>query len=85
MFSEAEEVLRVGLHLQDILLNQTDIDTAYISRTNDQQQVSLYQRTNQANSLGASWYHSIHSGPDTTEDGQVEKHCPIGSNVEAKE
>ena len=60
-YSEAEEVLRVGLHLQDILLNQTDIDTAYISRTNDQQQVSLYQRTNQANSLGASWYHSIHS------------------------
>lgn len=60
-YSEAEEVLRVGLQLQDILLNQTDIDTAYISRTNDQQQVSLYQRTNHANSLGASWYHSIHS------------------------
>ena len=60
-YSEAEEVLRVGLHLQDILLNQTDIDTAYISRTNDQQQVSLYQRTNHANSLGAAWYHSIHS------------------------
>ena len=47
-YSEAEEVLRVGLQLQDILLNQTDIDTAYISRTNDQQQVPLYQRTNQA-------------------------------------
>jgi len=31
-YSEAEEVLRVGLHLQDILLNQTDIDTAYVSR-----------------------------------------------------
>ena len=60
-YSEAEEVLRVGLQLQDILLNQTDIDTAYISRTNNQQQVSLYQRTNHANSLGASWYHSIHS------------------------
>jgi len=60
-YSEAEEVLRVGLQLQDILLNQTDIDTAYISRTNDQQQVPLYQRTNQANFLGASWYHSIHS------------------------
>ena len=60
-YSEAEEVLRVGLQLQDILLNQTDIDTAYISRTNDDQQVPLYQRTNQANFLGASWYHSIHS------------------------
>ncbi len=60
-YSEAEEVLRVGLQLQDLLLSQTDIDTVYISRTNDQQSVSLYQRTNHANNLGASWYHSIHS------------------------
>lgn len=60
-YSEAEEALKVGLHLQDILLNQTDIDTAYISRKNNQEQVTLYQRTHHANSLGASWYHSIHS------------------------
>lgn len=60
-YSEAEEVLRVGLHLQDILLSNTDIDTAYICRTNDQQDISLYQRTTHANNLGASWYHSIHS------------------------
>lgn len=66
-YSEAEEVLRVGLHLQDILLNQTDIDTAYVSRKNDQQQVSLYQRTHHANSVGASWYHSIHSNAGASE------------------
>ena len=60
-YSEAKEVLRVGLHLMDILENQSDIDTVYISRTNDNQSVSLYQRTNYANTVGASWYHSIHS------------------------
>ena len=53
-YSEAEEVLRVGLHLKDILENQTDIDSVYISRTNDNQTVSLYQRTNYANSVSAS-------------------------------
>ncbi len=47
-YSEAEEALRVGLHLKDILENQTDIDSVYISRTNDNQSVSLYQRTNYA-------------------------------------
>ena len=60
-YSEAKEVLRVGLHLMDIFENQTDIDTVYISRINDNQSVSLYQRTNYANTVGASWYHSIHS------------------------
>ena len=60
-YSEAKAVLRVGLHLMDIFENQTDIDTVYISRTNDNQSVSLYQRTNYANTVGASWYHSIHS------------------------
>ena len=52
-YSEAKEVLRVGLHLKDILENQTDIDTVFISRTNNEQSVSLYQRTNYANTLGA--------------------------------
>ncbi len=60
-YSEAEKVLRVGLALRDMLLQTTDIDTVYISRTNDQQSVSLTQRTDHANSLGAAWYHSIHS------------------------
>jgi N-acetylmuramoyl-L-alanine amidase len=60
-YSEAEKVLRVGLHLRELLLSTTDIDTVYISRTNDQMSVSLTQRTDEANSLAAAWYHSIHS------------------------
>ncbi len=60
-YSEAQKVLRVGLNLRQLLLDNTDIDTVYMSRTNDQQNVSLTQRTDMANSLGAAWYHSIHS------------------------
>ncbi len=60
-YAEASKVLRVGLALRDYLLNETDIDTVYMSRTNDQQVVSLTQRTDLANSLGAAWFHSIHS------------------------
>ena len=60
-YPEAHKVLRVGLNLRDLLLSKTDIDTVYISRTNDQQNVSLTQRTDYANSVGAAWYHSIHS------------------------
>lgn len=60
-YSEAERNLRVGLRLREMLLNETDIDTVYICRTNDTQSVSLSQRTNDANTKGASWYHSIHS------------------------
>lgn len=60
-YSEAHKVLRVGLNLRQLLLDNTDIDTVYMSRTNDQQQVSLTQRTDHANSVGAAWYHSIHS------------------------
>jgi len=60
-YSEAERNLRVALRLSEMLLNTTDIDTVYLSRTNDFQQVSLSQRTDKANALGADWYHSIHS------------------------
>lgn len=60
-YSEAEKVLRIGLALKEMLLTETDIDTVYICRSNDQQSVSLGQRTDYANSLGAAWYHSIHS------------------------
>jgi N-acetylmuramoyl-L-alanine amidase len=59
--SEAKRNLRVALHLRDILLNETDIDTVYLSRTDDFQQVSLSQRSFKANSIPAQWYHSIHS------------------------
>ena len=60
-YSEAQKVLRVGLHLRQMLLEQTDIDTVYVSRTSDSDQVSLSQRTDLANLLGASFYYSIHS------------------------
>ena len=60
-YSEAEKNLGVGLELRELLLSRTDIDTVYISRTNDQEIVSLYDRTHRANTLGAAWYHSIHS------------------------
>ncbi len=60
-YSEAKKVLQVGLNLRQLLLSNTDIDTVYISRTNEQEEVSLSQRTDYANSVGAAWYHSIHS------------------------
>ena len=67
-YSEAQKVLRVGLSMRQMLLSQTDIDTVYMSRTNDSQQVSLSQRTDLANSLAPDFYHSIHSnaGSNTT-------------------
>jgi N-acetylmuramoyl-L-alanine amidase len=65
-YSEAEKNLRVALNLRQMLLDWTDIDTVYICRTNDQQLVSLGDRTTLANSLGASHYHSIHSDAAST-------------------
>jgi N-acetylmuramoyl-L-alanine amidase len=65
-YSEAKKNLRVGLNLRQMLLDWTDIDTVYICRTNDQQNVSLGQRTDQANALGADHFHSIHSDAATT-------------------
>jgi len=60
-YSEAQKVLRVGLNIKDLLETKTDIDTVYISRSNDAQSVSLAQRTDFANRVGASFFHSIHS------------------------
>lgn len=60
-YSEAQKNLRVSLNILDLLLTKTDIDTAWSSRYNDNVQVSLSQRTDEANSLGAAWFHSIHS------------------------
>ncbi len=60
-YSEAMKNLGVGLHLRDLLLNNTDIDTVLMSRTNAQQYIGLAERCYLANDLGASWYHSLHS------------------------
>ncbi len=60
-YSEADKNLGVALNLRDLLLSKTDIGTVYMSRTDDQEVVSLTQRTDYANTVGAAWYHSIHS------------------------
>jgi N-acetylmuramoyl-L-alanine amidase len=71
-YSEAERNLRVALRLKEMLLETTDIDTVFISRTNDTQVVSLSQRTSYANSVGAAWFHSIHSNaPSTTSNSTL--------------
>ncbi len=59
-YSEAAKNLGVALQLRQMLLDWTDIDTVYMSRTNSTVVVSLSQRTDLANSLGADHYHSIH-------------------------
>ncbi len=70
-YSEAEEVLRTALNLREILLTQTDIDTVWSSRYNDQVEVSLYERTSDANNRGASWYHSVHSNAGAPSNNNV--------------
>lgn len=90
-YSEAQKVLRVALNLRDMLLSQTDIDTVYISRTNDSQQVPLTQRDDLANATAADFYQSIHSnagGSSTNntlmlhggwrEDGETREKTPNG-------
>ncbi|MCJ7552360.1 MAG: N-acetylmuramoyl-L-alanine amidase, partial [Ignavibacteriaceae bacterium] len=60
-YSEAEKNVRVALNLRQMLLDWTDIDTVYLSREDDIEYVSLTQRSTEANSLGAKWFHSLHS------------------------
>ena len=60
-YSEPQKVLRVGLALKEMLETRTDIETVFISRTSDADQVGLSQRSDQANALGADFFHSIHS------------------------
>jgi N-acetylmuramoyl-L-alanine amidase len=60
-YSEAEKVLRVGLALRGMLLDQTDIEAVYMARLTDQDNISLAGRTDLANTLGADFYYSIHS------------------------
>ncbi|HNW59428.1 MAG TPA: Ig-like domain-containing protein [bacterium] len=60
-FSEAEKNVRVALALRDLLLQTTDIDTVFLTREDDKTNVSLSSRSQYANALGATWFHSIHS------------------------
>ena len=69
-YSEAEETLQTALHLRQLLLSKTDIDTVWSSRYNDNVDVGLSERSTDANNRGAAWYHSIHSnaGASTSND-----------------
>ncbi len=69
-YSEADKVLAIGLHLREMLLETTDIDTVYISRTADID-VSLAQRVDYANTVGAAHFHSIHSNAGPPEANHV--------------
>jgi len=60
-YSEAEKVLRVGLALRKMFLEQTDIKEVYIARQTDSDYISLSGRVDEANTLGADFYYSIHS------------------------
>jgi uncharacterized repeat protein (TIGR02543 family) len=60
-YSEAEKVLRVGLALRDFFFDETDIDTVYLARHTDSDQISLEARVALANTLGVDFYYSIHS------------------------
>ncbi len=87
-YSEAEKVLRVGLYAKFLLETTTDIDTVYIARTDDNMLVSLAQRTDFSNRVGAAFYHSIHSnaGGATTnnvlmlwgQNGALQEKVPTG-------
>jgi len=60
-FSEAEKNVRVAWALRDLLLQTTDIDTVFLTREDDNTNVGLSARSAYANSIGAAWFHSIHS------------------------
>ncbi len=60
-FSEAEKNVRVAWALRDLLLQTTDIDAVYLTREDDFTSVGLSARSAYANSIGAAWFHSIHS------------------------
>lgn len=86
-YTEAEKSLRIGLELQRLLMSTTDIDTAYVARTNDTQSVSLSQRTDLANALDADFYYSIHSdaAESTTVNSTLFLHGGWRSNGETVE
>lgn len=59
-YSEANKVLAIGLELRRLFLEHTDIGALNLTRTADVD-VSLGQRVDLANQLGADYFHSIHS------------------------
>ncbi|MDR4988537.1 MAG: choice-of-anchor J domain-containing protein [Bacteroidales bacterium] len=60
-YSEAEKVLRVGLDLREMFIEQTDIEAVYVARETDDDYITLGGRVDEANTLATDFYYSIHS------------------------
>lgn len=62
-YSEAEKTLRVALNIRDMLTTYTDMPAENIKlcRETDNDQISLEERSDEANAWGADFYYSIHS------------------------
>ena len=62
-YSEAEKTLRVALNIRDMLLTYTDMPEECIKlcRSTDADQISLEERSDEANAWGADFFYSIHS------------------------
>jgi N-acetylmuramoyl-L-alanine amidase len=93
-WSEAENAVRVSNYLRAMLLDETDVDTVYVSREDDIALVSLSQRTSHSNEVGADFFYSIHSdAPSATahstlmlyggwrENGQTVEKTPHGGRL----
>lgn len=59
-YSETEKVLSVAFHLKSIF-EQGGVDTVFLTRTRNDVDISLTQRTAMANNMNVDWFHSIHS------------------------
>lgn len=62
-YSEAQKTLRVALGIQDFLKQYTDMpeENLKLCRYTDNDQISLEERSDEANAWGADFFYSIHS------------------------
>lgn len=69
-YSEAQKVLRVGLATRQFLFDYTTADTTTIkmTRDDDQDDVSLEERSDMANAWGADFFYAIHSDAGSNEN-----------------
>ncbi len=59
-YTETEKVLSVALHVKS-LFEQSGVDTVFLTRTRNDVDISLTQRTAMANNANCDWFLSIHS------------------------
>lgn len=64
-YSEAEKTVRVALSIREYLQTYTDIKAVYMCREDDNKQITLKERTDEANALDVDFYYSIHSDAGT--------------------